>query len=120
MDYYPVEEEQVQLVSDYTDLMVDKMSALIGTALADLAPAELHTGSGEATFAVNRRNNKESEVPRLLASGAPLKGPVDHTVPVMTVRRRGKTESGLVWLRLPPNDAQLHHLVWRLSWIRSN
>jgi hypothetical protein len=43
-------------------------------------------GAGKTTFAVNRRNNSEAEVPRLIAEGK-LKGPVDHTVPVLTVTR---------------------------------
>ncbi len=59
----------------------------LGAALARLAPATLAAGEGRATFAVNRRNNREADVPDLLAKGVPLKGPVDHTVPVMTVTR---------------------------------
>jgi hypothetical protein len=87
VDYYPVEAEQVELVAEYTSLMVTKLVAMVGEALANLAPAKLQIGEGKATFAVNRRNNKEAEVPALLAAGTPLAGPVDHTVPVMTVTR---------------------------------
>jgi hypothetical protein len=86
VDYYPVEEEQVALVDEYTSVMVTKTVALVGEALANLAPASLAMGEGKATFAVNRRNNPEAEVPRLIAEGN-LKGPVDHTVPVLTVTR---------------------------------
>jgi hypothetical protein len=60
---------------------------MVGEAIANLAPAHLSCGSGQTTFAVNRRNNAEAEVPALLAQGKPLKGPVDHTVPIMTVTR---------------------------------
>ena len=87
VDYYPVEDEQVALVNEYTALMVTQLVALVGEALAQLAPARLQHGEGRATFAVNRRNNREADVPALLASGTPLKGPVDHTVPVLTVTR---------------------------------
>ena len=87
VDYYPVEAEQVELVAEYTALMVTKLVAMVGEALANLGPAKLQIGEGKATFAVNRRNNKEAEVPALLAAGIPLVGPVDHTVPVMTVTR---------------------------------
>jgi hypothetical protein len=38
------------------------------------------------TFAVNRRNNREADVPALLGRGDGPKGPVDHTVPVLAVR----------------------------------
>jgi hypothetical protein len=87
VDYYPVEAEQVELVSQYTDQMVTKAVAMVGEAVANLAPARLQVGAGQTTFAVNRRNNREADVPTLLAEGKPLAGQVDHTVPVMTVTR---------------------------------
>lgn len=87
VDYYPVEAEQVELVNQYTAQMIDRMVAMVGEALGKLAPARLQTGQGRATFAVNRRNNPEAEVPALMAAGKPLAGPVDHSVPVMTVTR---------------------------------
>lgn len=87
VDYYPIEEEQVELVAEYTKHMEAAAVAMVGEALANLAPAKLQIGEGKATFAVNRRNNREAEVPELLAKGTPLAGPVDHAVPVMTVTR---------------------------------
>lgn len=87
VDYYPVEEEQEKLVAEYTDRMVSRCVTMVGEALSRLAPARLETGKGKTTFAVNRRNNREAEVPDLIARGIPLKGPVDHSVPVMTVTR---------------------------------
>ncbi len=87
VDYYPVEPEQVKLVDEYTTSMVEKAVATVGESLSNLAPASLRIGEGKATFAVNRRNNREADVPALLASGKPLIGPVDHSVPVMTVTR---------------------------------
>ncbi len=87
VDYYPIEAEQVKLVDEYTQAMIGKTVAMIGEALERLAPAKLQQGNGRATFAVNRRNNKEAEIPRLLAAGTPLVGPVDHSVPVLTVTR---------------------------------
>lgn len=87
IDYYPVDAEQVRLVEQYTDLMIEKMVELVGRALADLKPARLEQGEGRATFAVNRRNNKEADVPAMLARGEALKGPVDHSVPVMKITR---------------------------------
>jgi hypothetical protein len=87
VDYYPHEEEQVRLVEAYTDRMVERMVAMVGEAIAALAPAELSLGQGQTTFAVNRRNNKEADVPAIVAAGKPLVGPVDHTVPVLRVTR---------------------------------
>jgi hypothetical protein len=85
VDYYPVEAEQEKLVAEYTTLMEDKLVELVGESLKNLAPATLATGRGKATFAVNRRNNREADVADLLAKGEALKGPVDHNVPVLTV-----------------------------------
>ena len=87
VDYYPVEAAQVALVEEYTTRMVDLTVEAVGRALADLKPAKLATGTGSTTFAVNRRNNKEAEVPAILARGEALKGPVDHAVPVLAVSR---------------------------------
>jgi hypothetical protein len=93
---------------------------LIGEALKNLAPASLQFGDGKTTFAVNRRNNREADIPDLLAKGTPLVGPVDHTVPVITVTREGwQPECCSVWICMSSNDAQLHDMVWRLPWIRS-
>lgn len=86
IDYYPVDEAQEHLVREYTDLMVERTVAVVAESLNNLAPAELATGQGVATFAVNRRNNKEGDVPRLIAEGK-LVGPVDHRVPVLKVTR---------------------------------
>jgi hypothetical protein len=87
VDYYPLDTEQVRLVDEYTDLMVEKAVALVGESLEDRRPALLHLGQGRTTFAVNRRNNREADIPRLLEQGIPLVGPVDHDVPVLTVTR---------------------------------
>jgi len=89
IDYYPVEPEQEEIVAQYTARMVAETVDLIGRALGNLAPARLAQGEGKATFAVNRRNNREPDVPQLLASGTPLQGPVDHSVPILTVKRPG-------------------------------
>jgi neutral ceramidase len=84
-DYYPVETGQEALVEEYTALMETRIVDIVGAALANLVPASLRLGEGCATFAVNRRNNHEADVAGLLAKGVPLKGPVDHAVPVLTV-----------------------------------
>jgi len=111
VDYYPVEAAQVALVEEYTALMVTNCVAMVGESLARLAPARLQQGEGKATFAVNRRNNREAEVPALLAKGEPLKGPVDHTVPVLTVTRPdGRLEAVLFGYACHPTT--LSFLKW--------
>src|SRR5205085_458145 len=66
------------------DKLRSNLIAVADDALKALAPAKLSWGNGEATFAVNRRNNKEAEVPRLQQLGE-LTGPIDHQVPVLRV-----------------------------------
>ncbi len=85
VDYYPIEDEQVRLVDEYTSEMVERLVAVVGESLQKLAPATLDQGEGKATFAVNRRDNREAEVPDLIARKIPLKGVVDHSVPVLRV-----------------------------------
>lgn len=87
VDYYPVDADQVALVDAYTEKMVDLTVKLVGDALDDLQAATLRHGNGHCTFAVNRRNNREQDVPAMRAAGKPLAGPVDHNVPVLTVTR---------------------------------
>ncbi|MBC7853140.1 MAG: hypothetical protein IAF94_06870 [Pirellulaceae bacterium] len=84
-DYYPLDETQQKRVNEYSQRLEKQMIEVIGQSLAALQPASLSAGVGQCTFAVNRRNNKEADVPAVLASGEKLKGPVDHRVPVLSV-----------------------------------
>jgi hypothetical protein len=52
--------------------------------LEQIEPARLSCGVGKATFAANRRNNPEADVPRRRREGG-LVGPVDHDVPFLVV-----------------------------------
>lgn len=88
LHYESLDPEQQAKIRAYADELVQKVVTLSGEAYAHLAPATLQSGSGKCTFAVNRRENKpETEVPARRASGT-LKGPVDHDVPVLSVRSK--------------------------------
>jgi neutral ceramidase len=87
IDYYPVDEDQVKLIDQYTAEMVAECVSMVGEAISNLAPAQLHTSRGTTTFAVNRRNNREADVPQMIADGEAFVGPVDHDVPVLKVTR---------------------------------
>jgi len=82
---YFLDERQGKAIDDYTAWLEEQVVAVASDALAALAPATVGWGRGTATFAVNRRNNVEADVPRLREAGA-LKGPVDHDLPVLAVR----------------------------------
>jgi len=84
-DAYPLDAAQVEQIEKYSDWFTAEVVATIGRALEDLKPATLSRGVGSASFAVNRRTNREPDVPMLREHNL-LLGPVDHTVPVLAVR----------------------------------
>jgi neutral ceramidase len=81
---YFLTDAQWKQVADYTAQLNRDIVAVVGEAIKDLALAKLSWGVGHSTIAVNRRTNKEPDVPMLRETGA-LKGPVDHEVPVLRV-----------------------------------
>ncbi|HZL89794.1 MAG TPA: neutral/alkaline non-lysosomal ceramidase N-terminal domain-containing protein [Pirellulaceae bacterium] len=85
MHYLMLNDEQKAQVDSYATLLEEKIAAAVVEAIDKLAPSQISWGSGKATFAVNRRNNKETDVPQLRGAGR-LVGPFDHDVPVLAVR----------------------------------
>ena len=82
---YSLDENNHRLITEYTEFLNDSVVRIAAEAFANLAPAVIQYGSGQATFAVNRRTNREPDVPMLRAAGH-LVGPVDHDVPLLAVR----------------------------------
>ena len=82
---YFLDDKQRKLVDDYAAELEKNLVSVACDALDKLVPARLEWGVGRAGFAVNRRNNREEDVTKLRAEGS-LKGPVDHDLPVLTVR----------------------------------
>jgi neutral ceramidase len=85
MHEYALEKPQQELIHQYADVLETKIITVVGDALAKLAPAKLEWGSGKTDFAVNRRANKEPDVPKLREAGQ-LKGPSDHDLPVLVAK----------------------------------
>jgi len=83
---YPLSDQQWADVGEYSRRLVTIIVDAAAAAQRNLAPATLWAGEGTAGFAVNRRNNREPEVIKARAEGQPLKGPSDHTVPVLAIR----------------------------------
>lgn len=84
---WPWERQEVRdLIEKYSLEVEAKIVNAVKVAREGMVPAKVSIGEGRARFAVNRRNNKESEVPGILARGEELRGPVDHSVPVLAVR----------------------------------
>ena len=84
LHYRQVDADQRKLIDDYAARLADQVVKLVGQAIDDLQPCRVSWGSGTCTVAVNRRENREAQVPELRTAGA-LKGPSDHDVPVLAV-----------------------------------
>ena len=90
-DIYPMDAAQPALIAEYTAKLQRQIVDAVAEACSRLEPAVLWAGEGKADFAVNRRNNKEKTLAETLARGEPLKGPVDHAVPVLVAREPSGT-----------------------------
>jgi neutral ceramidase len=95
-DAYPLDAHQLDLINAYSDWFTDEVVATIGKAIADLQPATISRGQGHTDFAVNRRTNREPDVPQLREKNL-LFGPVDHTVPVLAIRGMDGRLRGVVF-----------------------
>jgi hypothetical protein len=80
-DMYPLTPDQPAKIAAYTEQLRGWMVQTVMAALADRKPAKLAYGSGEAHFAINRRQNTEKG----FIIGRDPAGPVDHSVPVLRV-----------------------------------
>ena len=87
LHYLIVDPQQRKRIEDYARRLPEWIAQAVAEAFERLQPATLAWGSGNATFAVNRRNNREASVPELRTTGE-LAGPVDHDVPVLAIRNQ--------------------------------
>ncbi len=81
-DMYEMPPEYARKVGPYTDKLRGWMVEVVVKAQADLRPARLAVGQGTVRFAVNRRKPTLKGV----VNDANPGGPVDHAVPVLSVR----------------------------------
>jgi hypothetical protein len=84
LDIYPLDAEQLRMIETYSRRLERQIVDCVGEAIAGLRTARVSSGQGMADFAVNRRTNREPDVPKLREAGE-LAGPVDHAVPVLAV-----------------------------------
>jgi neutral ceramidase len=70
-----------EVVERYSARLADDLVTLVGTAVGNLAPANLWFGNGQAHFAVNRREL----TPAGMKIGVNPEGPTDPDVPVLKV-----------------------------------
>ncbi len=93
---YFLDDAQAKLVDAYTDALPGKVLKAVDAAVAAAGPVTLSAAVGSAGFAVNRRENKEADVPAIRANGE-LKGPTDHAVPVLAARDAKGALKGVVF-----------------------
>jgi len=80
-DMYEMSDEHRKTLAAYNAQLQAWMAEAIRDALADLKPAHLGVGQGQAGFAVNRRK----PTPTGVVNDENREGPVDHSVPVLRV-----------------------------------
>lgn len=83
---YRLDDAQRRKIAEYAKRLEQAVVDVAGEAIGHLADARLAWSVGRSDFAVNRRANRERDVPALRDRLA-LKGPVDHDVPVLRVAR---------------------------------
>jgi hypothetical protein len=93
---YRLDEPGRRLVAEYSEFLEKAVVDLAGRALEERVDARLGWEIGRSGFAVNRRNNKEADVPALRERLA-LEGPDDHDVPVLRVTRADGAPLGIVF-----------------------
>lgn len=96
-DIYPLDAEQIAKIEKYSAWLTNTIVDTVAAAIQDLQPATLSRGQGTVGFAVNRRNNREPDVPMLREQGK-LLGPNDHSVPVLAVRKPDGSLKAVVFM----------------------
>jgi hypothetical protein len=108
-DTYPLTPEHIAAIEKYSTKLTGQLVDLIAAAIDNLEPAKVSRGVGTCTFAVNRRTNREPDVPMLREANL-LLGPVDHSVPVLAVHRPDGSLKGVFFLYACHNTT----LSWQL------
>jgi len=83
---YKIDDAERGRIAAYAQFLEKTVVTVAEEALDRLVAAQLSWGTGRCDFAVNRRNNKEADVP-VLRERLALQGPVDHDVPVLRLAR---------------------------------
>ncbi len=82
-DRFNLPEDRRKVVDAYTEKLLGQLVKLVSAALADMKPARLSWGIGQADFVMNRRMMNEEG--KCHGMGPNPTGPVDRNVPVLRV-----------------------------------
>ena len=86
MHFMLADSDQQEKIAAYADRLVDEIESAVGMAIKGRRPSRIQRGNGHSTFAVNRRENKPYDTVEEKRAKGNLAGPVDHDVPVLSVR----------------------------------
>ena len=111
LHYELLSPEQRQQIDAYTETLHSRIVEVVGCALANLAPSRLSWGSGLATFAVNRRNNREAEVPERRAQRHVARTLRFRRPRAGSARRTGAAPRSGFRLRMPCDSVELLPMV---------
>lgn len=81
---YPLNQQQKEDIRVYTIKFEQQIEDLVRKALNSMIPVNISTQNGITRFAVNRRNNIETQI----NAQTDLKGPSDYAVPVIRVSNK--------------------------------
>ncbi len=96
-DYCSWDDDFRNRATEYTLALEKTIVEHVSKAIGHMKPVTLWATEGNTDFGVNRRNNNEQKIDELFANGEPLKGPVDHRVPLLVVRSADGTTEALVF-----------------------
>ena len=83
---YKIDDAERARIAQYTKSLESAIVNVAKEAIGKLEDARITRGNGRCDFAVNRRANREANVPKLREKMA-LQGPDDHDVPVLGIAR---------------------------------
>jgi neutral ceramidase len=83
---YKIDDADRRRIAEYARALESDVVKVAAEALDRLQDARISWGNGRCDFAVNRRENREADVPKL-RERLSLQGPDDHDVPVLRVAR---------------------------------
>jgi len=85
-DYCDWNAKERARIKEYSFWLEKTIVNKVVEAFEKMSPTKLFMTEGHCDFAVNRRENAEKDVPDKLKRGEKLKGPVDHSVPMLVAR----------------------------------
>ena len=92
-DIYPLDADARAAIESYGTVLEGGIVDAVDRAFRAMEPVDLAAGTGVVRFAVNRRENVEAEI----RDNPNIKGPSDHSVPVIRATRRDGTPLAILF-----------------------